>query len=257
MDLLSFLVRSNIKSTGKKLFVLSHQGLGDQLTLYGYITEMKKEYPVIVYVIKENLLETVKMMYHDYNLIYYIIKDDSDISPNYNFKDKDTLLKILQQLGFRSHFHYTHSLEPINDYIKTFFTFTEIFYLQFKLNPELRYTFNVKRNLNREKELYNKVVSDLGQDYIVIHEDTRRNFIINRDFVSDLPIFYVGEDSKYKSDNIFDYITILEKAKEIHVFDSFLSIFVDQLKLKNKVYFHTYLRYGDTRLYQSKFIYLY
>lgn len=256
MDLLSFLVKNNIKSTGKKLFVMSHQGLGDQLTLYGYITEMKKEYPIIVYVIKENLLETVKKLFQDYNLIYFVIKDDSDISPNYGFQDKENLMKILQQFGFKNHFHYCHSLEPINDYIKTFFTFTEIFYLQFNLNPELRHYFNIKRDLKREKDLYDKVTSDLGKDYIVIHEDASRNFIINKNFVSDLPIFYIGEDSKYKSNVIFDYITLLEKAKEIHVFESFLSILIDQLKLQNKIYLHSYLRDGDTRIYQSKFIFL-
>ena len=262
MNLVTYLIKNNILSVGKKLFIIPHQGLGDHLTLYGYIQEMRKVYPLIVLVIKENLLDTLTQLYGD-TIKFYLIKEDKDISPNYGY-NKDELLKILRSFNFDYHFHYTHSLEEINIIDRTFLCFSELFYKQFNLDLNLRFKFELNRNLKKEIELYNKLTNILGNEYIIVHDDQSRNFTLNKDYIGNYPTFFISLGTKnnnecdsIKSTNVFDYITILEKAKEIHVFDSFLAILVDQLQIKGNIYFHAYLRDADSRLYRSKFTYIY
>jgi hypothetical protein len=254
---------NKLNNSDKKLFILPHQGLGDQLVLCQYVKEFIPKYKNVVLVIKNCCKDSLQHLYSDEsNLIFYEINDDKEISPNYGYPEKDSLLSLLQQLNFDKHFHYSHALEPIAEFKTVFWTFPEIFYKEFGLDPSLRYNFTVKRNHDAELKLYNKLVEKIGKDYIVIHDDKERNFVM-RNKPSDLPKFYIGLGTKseldyLKSSNIFDYLLLLEKAQEIHIFDSFLALLIDLLNLscQGKIIFHTYLRTGDPRLYKADYVYI-
>ena len=197
--------------------------------------------------------------------MFYGINDDKDISPNFGYHEKDALLSLLQQFNFEYHFHYCHSLIPLEPLKTTILTFIELFYREFGLDDKLRYNFLIERNIEREQQCFDKLVSVIGDKYAIIHDDNDRNFLLNETFLPDLPKFYIGlgthVNDELKSNNVFDYLKVLENAEEIHIFDSFLAIMLDlidcnQIKCKGKIYFHTYLSDGDPRLYRSKFTYL-
>jgi hypothetical protein len=267
MDILRFFLEKKITIQAKKnLFILPHQGLGDHLLLFAYVIEMKKKYNHVILVIKKNLKQTLEILYSQHNIIFYEIENDNDISPNFGYKEPQSLQSILEQFNFIKHFHYLHSLEPIQEYKKFIFTFPEVFYREYGLDENLRFNFKCERNLEREQMYYKKLTNIIGDTYAVIHDDHARNFVLKNELLPDsLEKFHISLGTKntngtdvVKSNNIFDYITILENAEEIHIFDSFLAIFIDLLKLKCKgnIFFHKYIRIGDPRLYQEKFIYL-
>jgi hypothetical protein len=262
MEFLSFLITNKFSPQTKNLFILPHQGLGDQLAMYGYVLEMFKKYDRIVLVIKQNIKETLTQL-HKNKIIFYVINDDQDISPNFGYPEKESLISLFKQFNFDYHFHYCHALEPLELLKTTIWTFVELFYREFGLDDKLRYNFYVERNHERENACYKRLVDSIsGEKYAVVHDDKDRNFIMKQDFLPDLPIFYLGlgthVQDNIKSNNVFDYIKILENAEEIHIFDSFLALMIDlmNIKCKGNIYFHTYLRDGDPRLYKSKFIYL-
>jgi hypothetical protein len=262
MDFLSFVIEKKITPRTRNLFILPHQGLGDQVAIYGYVAEMLKKYEIVVLVVKTKIIDTLHQLYSNLNIIFYGINDDKDISPNFGYVEKDALFSLLQQFNFDHHFHYCHSLIPLEPLKTTIWTFIELFYREFGLDEKLRYNFSIERNLEREQQCFDKLVSVMGDKYAIIHDDNDRNFLLNGIFMPDLPKFFIGlgthVNDELKSNNVFDYIKVLESAEEIHIFDSFLAIMIDvmNLKCKGKIYFHTYLRDGDPRLYRSDFVYL-
>ena len=81
------------------------------------------------------------------------------------------------------------------------------------------------------------------KDYVFLHEDVSRKYIIKRDLINkDYSVF--TPDIKF-TNNIIDYCTIIEKAKEIHVIDSSFMFLIDCLQYNNpdqKLYIHRYTR---------------
>lgn len=69
---------------GKKLFLLSHLGMGDQLFLNGAVRFFTTYYDDVCLVVKKATLENVKTLYKDEpSVSFYPISDDNEISPKF------------------------------------------------------------------------------------------------------------------------------------------------------------------------------
>jgi hypothetical protein len=69
---------------GKKLFLLPHLGMGDQLFLNGAVRFFATYYDEVCLVIKKATLENVKTLYKDEpSVTFYPISDDNEISPKF------------------------------------------------------------------------------------------------------------------------------------------------------------------------------
>jgi hypothetical protein len=102
-------------------------------------------------------------------------------------------------------------------------------------------SFFIKRDHEIEDKLFKKIAP--RGDYAFIHEDASRGFGINKDLIDKNCALLIAENSF--TDNIIDYCTVIEKAKEIHVIDSSFMFLIDFLPYNNpdqKLFVHRYAR---------------
>lgn len=83
-----------------------------------------------------------------------------------------------------------------------------------------RWRLEWNRNIKREEELFNKIISKYGKDYVVVQEKTH-DFSMKID-VKNKVLFEPIEDY-----SVFDWFKVLILAKEIHCIDSCLANFVE------------------------------
>ncbi len=104
--------------------------------------------------------------------------------------------------------------------------------------------FYVDRDFTKEKNLFQTSVPKT--DYVFIHEDTPRKYLIKRELLN--KNYAIFTPSAELAENFFDYCTIIEKAKEIHVIDSSFMFLIDCLEYTNpdqKLFVHRYSRENE------------
>ena len=101
---------------------------------------------------------------------------------------------------------------------------------------------NIVKKRNREKE--RQIFEYLGckdSDYIFLHEDESRNFLVRRDLIpSNIKI--IKPDISLKEFDFFDYTMVIENAKEIHCIESSFTAFIESLPLDVPKFAHRYAR---------------
>jgi len=113
----------------------------------------------------------------------------------------------------------------------------ESFYTNCGINPNERWKkFKVLRDYEREKNLYNQLNPN-DEKYILIHsagsDDIDR---INYSIINDN---YKKIFVKKYTDNIFDFLYLIENAEEVHCVESSFHLLVDLVDLNDNIYFHT------------------
>jgi hypothetical protein len=113
-------------------------------------------------------------------------------------------------------------------------TWAHIPYFQAKVNPEYMKTkFYVKRDPEREQALMDRH-GLTGKEYIFVHNEPDRHSL--HVVQSKYPIF--NPDTKESPFNVFDYLGVLENAKEIHCINSSWAWVVELFKIgSNKTNF--------------------
>ena len=213
-------------------------GLGDHLRFHGIVREYCKKYGRVAIFSIPSTYQSVSFMYRDINNLTIIkgayYKGDYAFAKKFIFlnkfkfgKYKYDIVKILENKHLDKH---------------SGVTFEEQLYRLANVDFEKKWdSFFVERNFKKEKELYEKAASK--EDYVFLHEDDSRNFVINRKKINrNLKIFTPNDKL---TENLFDYCTIIEKAKEIHVIDSSFMFLIDCLKYENsnqKLFIHRYAR---------------
>lgn len=87
----------------------------------------------------------------------------------------------------------------------------------------------IQRNPEREQALYDKLVNSEGKPYVVIHREGSSH-------IADIDSSWIPEgwqiiEVTEETDNVFDWLKILESAESIIAVDSVISNIVDQLKI--------------------------
>jgi hypothetical protein len=102
--------------------------------------------------------------------------------------------------------------------------------------------FYFERDTKKEKELYYDILGlKDNEKYIFLHEDSSRNFTINKTLIrNDLKIVNI---SNFLDISILDTLYVMEKSEELHLINSaFLTFFdLNQIHHENKFY-HKYTR---------------
>jgi hypothetical protein len=212
-------------------------GLGDHIICHSIVREHCVKYERVTIFAEPRNIETVKFMYRDLkNLI--IIAGNKSFAKNF----------ILSHLAINA----PATVTPRYEYLKIigfqYFNphsgvlFEQQEYQLAGLDLEKKWSgFKIDRDLIREQQLLKK--SGIRGEYVFLHEDRSRNYIINRNLISKKFNFFVPKPQM--TDNMFDYCTIIEKAKEIHVIDSSFMFLIDVLNYNNpeqKLYIHRYAR---------------
>jgi len=219
------------------VLVYLHLGLGDHLMCHGIIREYAKKYSRVALFALPHNYESVAFMFRDLPNVEIIKADDAGarkfIEEN-KTKAAGERFDEVKIIGFE--FLDRASGIPVEK------QFYKIAGVPFEKKWD---SFYVERDLAKEQALFDKIAPK--SDYIFLHEDASRGYGVNRKRVrSDLPI--IVADPKV-APNMFDYCTIIERAKEIHVFDSSFMFLVDCLQYSapdQKLFIHRYARSNPT-----------
>lgn len=229
-------------------YIHQHGRLGDMILCNGlvrHLLESKNKRNKIYIFCRSSHLKSVKFMYRDEKKIKIV-----PLNENLNLKDEKLLakyefekvekiidnIKSKKKVNFiRIGFENYQKVKNLNPDKNFPWPCDIVFYKQF--NIPFKYRFSKcywKRDKKREKRLFNKLVGN-NHPYAFVHDDKDRNFIIDTKNINpNLKI--IKNDNK---ELIFNFVYILEHAKEIHIMESSFRQIIEVLNTKNmKLYLY-------------------
>lgn len=207
------------------LYICQNLGLGDHIITNAIIRKLNKQLNKVLFV-RECNYESVKFMFRDIKtLSLSLVKDEYNMMKEVGEK-KLTNTLVIGLMNLKE-----------NEY------FDKSFYKELGIDFNLRWTgFYVERDMEREAHLYKKLNLKETEDYIFVHDDRDRDFGI-KDIFLPKNIRIIKPD-RTLTENIFDYLTVIEKAKELHVISSSFMFLIDSFETQNKLFMHHYARYN-------------
>ena len=226
-----------------KATIIHHQGFGDLFTSNALCMHYSNQFEELIVLVSTNSrLEVVKSMYMDFPNIKCEI---ADVTNNYSGVDSCLNCMTLGNLNncprggskcifvdYSKFYNYNNlkigcfdSYPRWNSFlqgkIRSGSSFSHSFYDYHKISLKDRIElFNISRS-DSEDNLFKQIVSSIGENYIVIHDDASRGLTINN-IKNDLPRYYLN----LKSNNMIDQLKIIDHAKEVHMIDSSYSVLI-------------------------------
>ena len=158
-----------------KAFVLTHLGLGDNITAIGLVRYLTTLYNKVVVVTKKHNKDNLELFYKDDKSIeLYVVNEDKEISPNLGFSYND-FLKITD--GYVLYLCGDHNLEGKSiDYKNIPFSFYE----QINIDTNIFWNYFYIPDLEDYNKLYKKLEN---KRYIFIHNHSSRGEVFNIEFI--------------------------------------------------------------------------
>ena len=205
-------------------YIYHHLGLGDHIINNGMVRHFYKEYGAITLFAYKHNVKNVQYMYRDLEN-FQVIGSESDAQIDaYIQKTGVDCIKIgFSDLG---------GLMPE-------LAFDKAFYKLAGLDFSVRFDeFYLERDLSKEKEVI-EALNPTGEKYVFVHDDSSRGFSIDLEKVkTDCKI--IMNDKQF---NVFDYLTLIENAEEVHFMQSSFKELICSCKLdKPTLYQHNYVR---------------
>ncbi len=215
-------------------YLYFHQGWADiinQLALINYYSNL---YERLILLIRDDSKEMIDFYVKKINNVDVIyIKKDQNL-PNHIVNNN-----IDNKLLFHG-FHDSYR----NDNYKNKFSqnITEEFWKNFYIVYDIDYNdrikmFNIDRNYGLEQIKYDEFIKEYGDNYILLHEDVlspiKREISIEK---NNIDINYVSLTNK--TNVFFDYIKVIENAKEIIMVDSVWAALIYQIDAKYGLFKH-------------------
>jgi len=206
------------------LYICTHYGFGDYVICYGMIRELAKRYDkVMLFAIPHRSSLHVDNICRLYDSIpnVYILTDDP------------TIYKDVLYIGW----------DKFTEHIKTDkqTSFAKFFYDQAGVPIDLMWdNFYFERDMDRELRIYFDLGLE-GEEYVFLHDDPGRNFIINKNYVSSgMRIIHLIDLPEI---SVLDTLLLIERAKEVHTFTTGLVPFIDQMNIQHdSLNLHRYIR---------------
>ena len=209
------------------LVIIHHIGLGDHLMLNGMVRHLCLDRKVVV-IVNKNHEESIKFMYRDNPNIAVCAYDDLQkntrvILSNFQSRGYSILPLATYALDDTTWKTLVHGNDPHS-------TWAHTPYFQAKVNPEyMRTKFHVVRDREREGKLMEKL-NLMGKEYAFVHNEPDRH--LPNVVESKYEVF--NPDTKELPFNIFDYLGVLENAKEIHCINSAWAWVVELFRIGTK-----------------------
>lgn len=218
-------------------YIYHHLGLGDHIICNALVRKFSSEYEQVSLFCKIHNKESVEFMYRDLNNLKVIsLTDDKEVINYLLDKSKSDIILV----GFQ------------NMYFTGSNNFDVSFYSQFGIEFDFRWSnFKLIRDIEREEKLFKYFNLDENSEYIFLHDDDRFHIDINKIDNKEISVIKPNRDL---TNNIFDYIKIIENAKEVHTIESSFLFIIDSLSLNKETYAHRYPRiqgYMETPVYKS------
>jgi len=205
-------------------YIYHHLGLGDHLICNGLVRYLIKSLDLkqITLVVKRPNLSNIMRMFKDRPayINFLTVDRDSDFIDFYN-QNKAPLFKV----GFEK----CRSA----DFDKSFY---DSVYVPFE---ERWNSWYIQRDDEQENKLFEELKID--GDYIFVHDQSsvgKYNLKIDSD------LRQIRPDKLKCETSIFDWIKVIENAKEVHAISSSFVHLINSLKLNNSLYFHN-IKHSD------------
>jgi hypothetical protein len=208
------------------LYLCTHYGFGDYVICYGLVRELAKRYDnVILFAIPHRSplhVENIKRLYSSIENVKILTDDPA-------------LYRDVAYLGW----------EKFAEHIKKdpHTPFPRFFYDQVGVPLNLMWdNFYFERDMRKEKEIYyDKLGLEDGEEYIFLHDDPIRGFVINKAHVCmDVKVIHLVD---LLDISILDILYVVEKSREVHVTTTGLVPFIDQMNIQhNSLNLHRYIR---------------
>jgi hypothetical protein len=236
----------------KGIYLIIHLGIGDQIMSCGMVRHFLEYGYKVKICARLAHKETCEFLYRDTDQVSfeYVNTDDP--------REIWATVPRIQEEGYEVRPIATYK---VPNHVWNWFTvgpgkemsnWTHTTYIQGGVNPSYMKTkFKVVRDLEREQKVFEKfgLVKD---EYIFVHESKTRGRTV--EYPSDLPVF--NPDDHYKEiPNMFDYLTIIENAKQVYCMTSCYAMLIELTEIgdKHKNFLHTldipdYLTIRETHL---------
>jgi len=203
-------------------------GLGDHIICNAIVRHLAKD-DIVIVPVKRYYETSVKFMYSDDPKI--------KVAPFADDAETDRYCRFMERQGLKVIWNgMVGSAKKVWE--KSVRQWDQKFYEQMNLDFNLRWgNFKLPKNSCDWKKLFHlKFPGVVPEDFIFVHH------------TSSMGVKKIQEDllrSKYKfipdityTDNIFDYVGLLENAREIHCINSSFLCLADSLHLKAELHFH-------------------
>jgi hypothetical protein len=208
------------------LYLCTHYGFGDYVICYGLVKELSKKYDnVILFAIPHRSalhIDNIKRLYSSIKNVQVTTDDPAS--------HKDVLY-----LGW----------DKFADAVSRGYSqpFPNFFYEQVGVPLNLMWdNFYFERDMPKEKEIYyDRLGLKDGEEYIFLHDDPWRGFVINRNYIKpNIKIIHLVE---LEDVSILDTLYLVEKSKEVHATTTGIVPFIDQMNIKHgSLNLHKYVR---------------
>jgi len=205
-----------------------HMGLGDHIICNALVRHLAKEDPIIVPVKMHNFI-SVKFMFSDNENIH--------VMPFSGDNDTDIYCKHIAAAGIKVIWN-GHLGPSKKAWEESNSNFDRKFYEQAEVDFNLRWDgFKIPENSFDWKKLFHLRFPDIEPaDYIFLHNTSSTEVRqINEKYLQHDLIFV--PDIEF-TDNIFDYVGLLENAKEVHCINSSFICLADSLNLRGELHYH-------------------
>lgn len=222
----------------KDLHIYHHLGLGDHIICNAIVRIKSRLYENIILFVKPHNYNSVKFMFRDISNISYVQGDDVGVN-NYLMKNNPKNLLIIGH----------HLLPP--GFPRPF---DILFYETVNIPYENRYLdFFVQRDLEEENKLLDKL--NIKEPYIFLHEDLSRGLKLDRGKIKNKELRIIESSFDFLDNNkipFFYYMSLIEKATEIHVMESSFKALIDSyIPNKDNMFLHIGTK-GDNNYSHSK-----
>lgn len=205
----------------KELNAITPLGKGDALMCFGIFVELAKQYDHINYYVNSSVYADVAKLYLSITNLTVVAKSFDELI----VMSKDPSFFVI---GFKE------KPTPETDEFAWW-------YETLGIDPNKRWSnFYFQRDIEREKDVfYNIIGLKDDEEYIFIHEDEDRSFVIADKYLDPNVKIISAIWFHAQHLSIFDYIYTLEHAKEVHCIHSVILALIDLMDIKcKKLYFH-------------------
>lgn len=207
----------------KEIVLFHHLGLGDSIVCNGMVNYISHQFNRVYLVVHERYFDQIKFLYSNNEKIGLVSVSSDNDKKLFDFTKKNNL-KILK-VGF--------------EYRKRG-PFNIMLYKQLNLDFKISFKyFNPPSDEEKSEklEIHLKKYYSIKEDFILVHDqsdDTNYDLKIN----SNIGLIKIEKDSDIFK-NLFLYIPLIKKAKEIHCVDSSFIHLVEHVETNSKLYYHT------------------
>jgi len=203
-----------------------HLGMGDMIVHNGLVRHIYKrdyrKYKTIYLLCYKHNAENVSRMYDDLKKFALL-----EISNEHEIGNA-----IDNFVGDKEDFHLDQEGYALYDQIGD-----DAFFINKKYDKSIRKKFMIIRDYEKENEVYNSLISSVGE-YVFVHDDHERGYRIPENKLPALPRVRIP-----KNIPLFDTLKVPENAKECHVISSaFVCLLQSMPSLNKNVTVHTSVR---------------